>query len=145
MMNQKPIVLVRISQFLVGVVTFLNLQAAIYFLIKPEDYAPGFELSGIPGIAMVRGVGLLFLMWNIPYLVALVNPVKHFTSYLEAVAMQAIGVVGETTILLTLNGIHQGINASVTRFIIFDGGGFILLIVGLLLLIRYRKTIQLVK
>jgi hypothetical protein len=131
----------RIAQGLIGIVVFLNLQAAVYFMFKPADYAPGFELSGVPGEAMIRGLGLLFLMWNIPYLVALVNPFRHFVSYIEAVVMQAIGVTGETLILITLSGNHPIIHASVIRFIIFDGAGLLLLLAGLLLVSRKRKEL----
>jgi hypothetical protein len=131
----------RIAQGLIGIVVFLNLQAAVYFMFKPADYAPGFELSGVPGEAMIRGLGLLFLMWNIPYLVALVNPFRHFVSYIEAVVMQAIGVTGETLILITLSGNHPIIHASVIRFIIFDGAGLLLLLAGLLLVSRNKKEL----
>ncbi len=125
---------------MIGLVTFFNLQCAFYFLFRPADYAPGFELSGVPGSAIIQGMGLLFLMWNIPYLFALVNPLKHFVSLIEAVIMQGVGVVGETMLLLALKGEHPLIQASVLRFILFDGAGLILLIIALLLILRLKRS-----
>ncbi len=47
-----------------------------------------------------------------------------------AVAMQAIGLVGESLILWALPGAHPVARATVTRFIAFDGSGLILLLVA---------------
>jgi hypothetical protein len=100
-------------------------------MLRPEIYAPGFELQGESGAAVIQGMGLLFLMWNVPYIVALLNPVRYFISLIEAVTMQAIGVVGESLLLALLRGEHPLIRDSVTRFIFFDGGGLLLLLVAL--------------
>jgi len=127
-----------IPRVLIGIVVFFNLDAALSFMFHPDLYAPGFEISGIPGRAVTQGMGLLFLMWNVPYLFALVNPVKNFTSLVEAVIMQAIGVTGETFLLLNLPGSHPTITASTERFIIFDGGGLVLLIVALVITRQIR-------
>ena len=139
MKNDKKSGLVWTARILVAIVTFLNLQAALYFMFRPQDYAPGFELSGEPGTAMIRGMGLLFLMWNIPYIFALIHPLKHFISLIEAVVMQAIGVVGESILLLTLPGEHPLIHSSVVRFIGFDGAGLVVLMIALILVLRVRN------
>lgn len=139
-MKVQPNLLIAITaRVLIGLVTFFNLQCAIYFMFQPADYAPGFELSGVPGSAVIQGMGLLFLMWNIPYLFALVNPFKHFVSLIEAVIMQGVGVFGETVLLLVLQGEHPLIKASVLRFILFDGAGLILLIIALLLILHIKR------
>ena len=129
----------NLARLLIFLVTFLNLQCAIQFLLAPWNYSPGFELSGSAGDAMIRGLGLLFVMWNVPYVIALINPVKYRVSLLEAVVMQFIGAVGETVILLTLPGNHPALTGSVTRFIIFDGAGFFVLLAALLLVLRRPK------
>lgn len=116
--------LARVS---IGLVFAWNLQAALAFLLAPGTYAPGFELSGAPGAAMIRGLGVLFLMWNVPYAVALWHPVRQRVSLYEAAAMQAIGLIGESLILGSLGGQHPAAAASVTRFIAFDGAGLVLL------------------
>ena len=128
------------ARLLIGLVTFFNLQCALYFLFRPADYAPGFELTGVPGSAIVQGMGLLFIMWNIPYLFALVNPLKYTVSLVEAVIMQAVGVFGETILLLDLKGEHPLVRASVLRFIYFDGGGLVLLALALFLILRFKRS-----
>ena len=91
------------------------------------------------GDAVIRGFGVLFLMWTIPYLVAAFHPQRHFTSLVEAVIMQAIGVTGESLILLLLPKEHITLTASVTRFIYFDAAGLIILLVAHGLMIHLRK------
>lgn len=140
MKTNKGYAMPLIARILIGIVTLLNLQAAAYFLFSPSVYAAGFELTGEPGNAMIQGMGLLFLMWNIPYLVALIDPVRYFVSLIEAVVMQAIGVFGETALLLVLKGNHAQIQASVLRFILFDGAGLVFLLLALFLMLRFRRT-----
>jgi hypothetical protein len=107
-----------------------NVQCGIAFLVAPATYAPGFELSGPAGEAMVRGLGVLFLMWNVPYFVALLHPVRHRTSLHEAVAMQAIGLAGESLILWSLGSGHPAASSTMLRFIAFDGAGLVLLLLA---------------
>jgi len=121
---------VWIGRVLIGAVILWNVQCAIAFLAAPGTYAPGFELSGPAGEAMVRGMGVLFLMWNVPYVVALLHPVRHRTSLYEAVAMQAIGLVGESLILWRLGAGHPAASGTVLRFIAFDGAGLVLLVLA---------------
>ena len=118
-----------LARVLIAVVVFLNLQAAALFLINPAEYAPGFELTGVPGSAMIQALGLLFIMWNIPYIVAMIHPVRWRLSLLEAMGMQFIGLAGETFLWQLLPANHPVIAASATRFILFDAGDL-----GLLLL-----------
>jgi len=123
-----------LAQCLILLVTAWNLQAALAFLLQPERFAPGFMLSGAPGAAAVRGVGVLFVMWNIPYLVALWNPQKYFLALQLAVAMQAVGLVGETWILSTLTAEYALLADSIRRFIAFDAAGLLLLLIALLII-----------
>jgi hypothetical protein len=76
---------------------------------------------------MLRGLSLLFLMWNVPYAVALWNPARQRTSLYQAMVMQAIGVAGESLLLATFPAGHAAIRESVERFILFDGSGLVLL------------------
>ena len=98
-----------LARLLIAYVLVVNLQAAVLFLIQPEAYAPGFELSGAAGEGMLRGMGLLFLMWNVPYAVALSHPLKRRVSLIEALVMQAIGVFGETLLLLSFPPGHPAL------------------------------------
>jgi hypothetical protein len=117
-----------VARLLIGLVTVWNLQAALTFILWPGRYAPGFELTGIPGTVAVRGTGILFLMWNVPYLVALWHPHKYRLALGLALVMQLIGLVGETSILFTLPNGHALLSASITRFIAFDASGLVLLV-----------------
>ena len=122
-----------LSRLLIAYVLFVNVQSAVLFLLQPEVYAPGFELSGAAGAGMVRGMGLLFLMWNVPYAVALSHPLRRRVSLYEAIVMQAIGLFGETFLLLSLPPEHLTLVTSVGRFILFDGIGLAALVVALFL------------
>jgi hypothetical protein len=121
---------------LIGLVLFFNVQCALVFLISPESFAPGFELQGAAGSGMVRGMGILFLMWNVPYAAALIHPVRWRVSLYEAVIMQAIGLAGETFLLATFPPGHPIISETVIRFIVFDGSGLLLLLLALGLIHR---------
>ena len=126
-MSRPETIRLWLARLLIGIVFLWNVQCAIAFLLAPATFAPGFELSGAAGAAAVRGVGVLFLMWNVPYAVALWHPVRHRVSLYEAVTMQTIGLIGESLILLSLGGAHPIAAGSVTRFIAFDGAGLLLL------------------
>ena len=62
---------------MIALVIAWNLQAALAFLINPAAFAPAFELVDIPGAAAVRGIAVLFIMWNVPYFVACWQPVRQ--------------------------------------------------------------------
>jgi len=120
-----------IARVLIAVVLFWNLQCAVAFLAFPEGYAPGFELEGEPGSVAVRGMGILFVMWNVPYVVALWHPLKHRCSLVEAIVMQALGVVGESWLWATLSPGHDALRLTAWRFTLFDGIGLVLLLITL--------------
>lgn len=122
-----------IGRSLVAIVTGWNLQAALVFILWPDRFAPGFELTGIPGAAALRGTGILFLMWNVPYLVALWHPRKHLPLLGIALVMQLIGLVGESFILFSLPDGHAALSESISCFIRFDASGLILLMGALFL------------
>lgn len=127
-----------LARLLIGLVFLFNVQCALVFLLWPGRYASGFELAGALGEALVRAMGLLFLMWNVPYAVALWNPERYRISLYEALAMQAIGLVGETWIYLNLSSIHIIARSSLSRFIIFDGFGLILLLTAVWVVRKIR-------
>ena len=120
----------NLARGLIGLVILWNLGAAFVFLLRPELYTGAYELGGQPGAAALRGIGLLFVMWNVPYVVALWHPVRHRTSLYEALAMQTIGLVGEAVIYFSLPTIHMVLRASILRFIAFDGLGLVLLVIA---------------
>jgi hypothetical protein len=123
-----------IVRLFIGIVTVWNLQAAFMFIFSPSGFVPSYELSGIAGEASVRGVGVLFLMWNVPYLFALQNPIRYQLALYFALLMQFVGLIGESYILSTLSMEHVILRNSIFRFITFDGMGLLLLVLACLLI-----------
>ena len=121
---------VWIARVLVTIVIFINLQAALQYLLNPNAYSGAFELEGIPGMAAVMGVGILYVMWQVPYVFAAINPAAHRLSMTEAVLMQAIGLLGETWLRSRIPVEHTVLRNSILRYIVFDAGGLVLLSVA---------------
>jgi hypothetical protein len=121
----------RLAQLLIFIVLAINLQCALVFLLAPSWFAPGYELNGEVGDAVIRAFGILFWMWNVPYLFAAWNPQRYRLSLWQAILMQTIGLIGETGILLSLSSDHPILRESIFRFIVFDGAGLVALIVAL--------------
>ena len=121
---------VWIARVLVAIVIFINLQAALQYLLNPNAYSGAFELEGIPGMAAVMGVGILYVMWQVPYVFAAINPIAHRLSLAEAVLMQAIGLLGETWLRSRIPVEHTVLRNSILRYIVFDAGGLVLLSVA---------------
>ncbi len=128
-----------LARLLILLVFTLNLQAAALFVLFPERFLAPFELSGVPGRAAIQGVGILFLMWQVPYGFALYNPVKHRSALLMANLMQLIGLVGESLLLISIPQAHARLATSIRRFVIFDGGGLLLLLAALVI-VRVKPT-----
>jgi hypothetical protein len=96
-------------------------------------FTHAFELRGIMGEAVVRSWGILFIMWNVPYAVALWHPARYRISLYEALAMQVIGLAGEILIFTSLPITFSLARASILRFIAFDALGLLALIVAALI------------
>ena len=81
-----------IARLLIGIVIAWNLQSAFVFIFFPGRFVNAYELSGTAGEAAIRGFGVLFLMWNVPYLFALKDPVRYQLALTFALLMQSIGL-----------------------------------------------------
>jgi len=110
----------------VAVVCISNLSAAIPFVLKPEAYASGFEASGFGGAALVRSLGLAFLMWQVAFVPVIWNP-RLRACFLVVLAMQVVGLAGDTWAVLTMPAGHEALRATAQRFIAFDAAGLVLL------------------
>jgi len=131
---------VWLARACIAAVLLSNLQCAAAFWLNPGAYAPSFQLAGPVGEPMVRAVAVLFVMWNIPYIVALMQPVRYRISLFEAVAMQALGVAGETVIWRMLPAGLPSLSSALARFVIFDGAGLLVLLAAVLLTRRPRGS-----
>lgn len=130
---------VWICRGLVIIVLLLNLQAALWFMISPARFTAAFELTGVPGRAAIQGVGILFLMWQVPYVFAAIHPVRQRVSLITASLMQLIGLLGETLLLFSIPVEYGRLRGSITRFIWFDGMGLVLLLAALIIAIRIKN------
>ncbi len=129
-MKNKDFARLLFPRVLIFLVLAMNLQCALTYIFNPLPYVAPFELSGEPGRAAVIGIGILFVMWQVPYVFALIHPLRNRRSLVEAVLMQTIGLIGETLLLRTIPTAHVMLRASILRFVIFDAGGLLLLLVA---------------
>ena len=106
------------------------MTAAIPYVLRPADYAAAYELTGVPGEVAVRGFGILFLMWAVPFIPAIWHPARNRIAFAIVLAMQAIGLVGESLMLIGLPPGHDVLRATGLRFIAFDGAGLALLLIA---------------
>lgn len=132
MINKTKTYLI-IARLLIAIVLFFNLQAAVFFYLWPQEFMGGFGLEAAVGKPVVRAFGLLFLMWNIPYIFALAHPLRHRVSLIEAVIMQGLALAGESAILWMDGPFAEVVQMSILRFIVFDGIGLVLLLAALLI------------
>ena len=124
---------VWIARLLIGGVVFWNLQAAAYFILRPDTLLVSFQLEGVPGQAAIVGYGILFLMWSVPYVFALIRPQKYRISLWEALIMQTIGTAAESILLSTIPLAYVHLRRSILRFLVFDGVGVLLLAMALII------------
>ena len=126
-MRNSQILVTWIARLAVGFVFAVNVNCALAFILHPEQYAPGFEISGVAGKIAVQGFGILFLMWNASYPPVILQPDKYRGLYWVVLSQQAIGVLGESWLWLELPTGHVALTATGLRFILFDGLGLVLM------------------
>ena len=124
---------VWIARLFVLAVFVVNVYCALSFILMPEQSAGAYELAGASGVAAIQGMGVTFLMWNATYPLVIINPSKYRKLFIIVIVQQIIGLIGESYILYLLPEGHQLLAESITRFIIFDAAGFLLLILGFIL------------
>ena len=139
-MTDKAKLRLRIAQFLIFVVLAINTYCAVDFIVRPNLYMGAYELSGEVGRVVMIGYGILFLMRHVPYFFALAQPIVHRTSLIQALLMQTIGLIGESFLLQSIPLEHALLRGSILRFIIFDGGGLVLLILAFLVIRKDQQT-----
>ncbi|MCL1797397.1 MAG: hypothetical protein FWG24_03690 [Eggerthellaceae bacterium] len=127
------------ARLAVFVVFFGNVQCALSFLFFPQNYAHGFELSGVAGIAAIQGIGVAFLMWNATYPLVIVNPLRYRILYVVVLVQQLIGLLGESYILSTIDVSHLLLRESIVRFIVFDACGLVVMALAFVALLAITK------
>ncbi len=121
----------RLARLTVGAVLLSNLSAALPFLFNPRPFVPAFELEGWVGELLVRSIGLLFLMWVIPYLPVLLDPLRYRCCLIVIITQQIIGLAGESWFWKMAPAGHTALQAVGGRFILFDSAGLFLLLIAL--------------
>jgi hypothetical protein len=130
-----------LARFALAMVFFFNVTCALAFIVRPEAYIHGFEVSGVPGEAIVQGIGVLFLMWNVTYPLAIWHPWRYRWLFAIVIVQQVIGFAGETWMLLTLPSGHVSLATTGARFAAFDGGGLVAMVITLaLMMYHHRRT-----
>lgn len=129
MKNNRQLAAIWVARAAVGLVFAVNIECALAFILQPQRYSGGFEVSEVPGELIVQSFGILFLMWNATYPPVILSPHTQRSLFGVILAQQFIGLLGETWLLLKLLAGHPALYATGLRFVVFDGFG--LLIMGL--------------
>ena len=124
---------VWIARLLVLAVFAVNVYCALTFILFPAQSVGAYELAGVSGTAAIQGIGVAFLMWNVTYPLVIINPAKYRTIFILVIIQQIVGLIGESYILYLVPEGHQVLVESITRFIIFDAAGLLLLVLAFLL------------
>ena len=82
---------------------------------------------------MVRTVGICFLMWNATYPPVIARPDRYRVLFGVVLAQQAIGLVGESLLLVGLQPGLEMLASSIARFVAFDAAGLVLLVIAFVL------------
>ena len=90
----------------------MNIACALEFILRPELYSAGFEVSGVAGRVIVQSFGILFLMWNATYPPVIWQPIKQRTLFAVILLQQLIGFVGESWLYLNLPAGHEALRAT---------------------------------
>ena len=117
-----------------------NVQCALSFVLQPAAFAPAYELSGVAGSVAVQGLGVAFLMWNATYPAVIASPHRFRPLSIVVLVQQAIGLVGESWIRLSLPDGHTVLAANIERFIAFDAFGLVLMAATLGVYFRVKRT-----
>ena len=125
-----------LSRILIIIVAAWNIQAAFFLLIQTETVTSSIQLPGPAGILTVRGIGILFLMWNIPYMAAAINPIRNRNSLIESLLMQFIALAGESLILRSTQALTFALETTMNTYIRFDAAGLVLLAAAMLVTMR---------
>jgi len=127
-----------VTRAAVGAVFLMNVWCAVTFLGWPENFTTSFEIGGAPGRAIIQAFGILFLMWNATYPAVIWRPRTQHVLFAVVLGQQAIGLVGETWLVLSLAPGHAVLWATGMRFIFFDGGGLALMLLAYVVLWRTK-------
>lgn len=125
----SPILTVAIgaARLCFAFVFVVNVQCALGFVLTPEAYLGAYELAGVPGRVAAQGIGIAFLMWNCTYPAFIAAPRRFTALGVVILVQQAVGLIGESFIRITLPAGHELLASSIDLFITFDAVGLVLM------------------
>lgn len=118
------------ARVLVALVFAINVQCGLQFIVWPSAYVGAYQVEGASAEAMVRTVGICFLMWNATYPPVIAQPNRFRMLFGVILAQQVIGLVGESLLLASLGPGLEVLASSILRFVIFDAAGLVLLAIA---------------
>jgi hypothetical protein len=137
--SRKDPPIIWIIRLLIALVFASNILCAFQFVANPSGYIQQFDLGGEAGIVVIRSLGILFIMWNVPYAIAIYQPYRYSITLIAALLMQLIGLIGETWIYFSIQNLVNT-RSSIMRFMIFDFAGLVLLSVAFAFVFNKRKN-----
>ena len=127
-----------LARIAVLIVFILNVMCAIQFIAEPMRYAAAYGLPATQdSAAMVAGLGVAFLMWNVTYPAVIFSPRRFRALYVVVLIQQLVGLIGESFIWWRLinAGLGSGLMAAgIMRFVIFDAGGLVIMLAAFIVL-----------
>ncbi len=131
--------IINVNRVVFTIVFLINMMCAIEFIFDPTSYTYSYEVQAASGgIAAIQGLGVAFVMWNVTYPFYIAKPQKMKWVGLIILLQQFVGLVGESFILLGLFMNQVVLRASIMRFIYFDLGGLIIMLIAYYLMVKKR-------
>jgi hypothetical protein len=131
--------LIWLIRSLIALVFASNILCAFQFVVNPSDYIQQFDQTGEAGVVVIRSLGILFFMWNVPYAIAIYHPFRYPVALFSALMMQLIGFLGEMWIYFSIQSLVNT-KSSIMKFMIFDLVGLLLLTLAVTLFVIKRKN-----
>lgn len=141
-MNRAECIATWVCRVCFTIVFIVNVQCALSYVLFPDNFVGGFQLSGTEGAVAVQGIGIAFLMWNATYPAFIVSPARFKALGVVVLVQQIIGLAGESAIFLSLPAVgYAQLSESILRFIQFDAFGLVIMLASfcVLLIARHRS------
>lgn len=140
--TKRPDIREIVGRLLYFAVFVSNMICIVSFILWPQYYTGSYQLSGSEGAeAAIIGFGVAFAMWNVTYPFFVFGK-KNRTLGLVIIVQQVVGLIGELFIQSGLNENQARLSSSITRFVLFDAGGLVLLVAGFCILYISRPRPQ---
>ena len=139
-MERPSTIRLALARIFIVAVFAVNVSCALSFICDPASYVGAYQVEGASACAIVQSIGIAFLMWNATYPPVALWPCKQRVLFTVVIAQQTIGLVGESMLAASLGPELAVLQASIIRFIAFDGAGLVLLVAAFLLTRVSRST-----